>query len=154
MTEHEPAGSCAAGRCDRILLLLSLCADGAETPQQLAEIKAHLPSCAACRRAAAADAAVRARLAERADAPAPSWLAGFAARTVQLAAAQAREARSQNRLLWMSAAAALLVAVAVQTMTISAPDAPSRDNDSASLRESARVPLIRAAQLNRVREGK
>jgi anti-sigma factor RsiW len=149
MTHETPAGS-----CERTLLLLSLSADGAATPQQLAEIDAHLPSCASCRRAAAADAAVRSRLAERANAPAPSWLAGFAARTAQLALAQAREARSQNRLLWMSAAAALLVAVAMQTMGPRAPDEPSPVNDTASLRESTRIALIRSVQMHRDREGK
>lgn len=154
MTHETPAGSCAAGRCDRILLLLSLMADGAATPQQLAEIGAHLPGCADCRRAAAADAAVRSRLAERADAPAPPWLSGFAARTAQLALTQAREARSQNRLLWMSAAAALLVAVAVQTMAPGAPDGPSPVDDTASLRESTRIALIRSVQMHRDREGK
>ena len=149
MTHETPAGS-----CERVLLLLSLMADGAATPQQLAEIDAHLPSCAVCRRAAAADAAVRARLAERAGAPAPSWLAGFAARTAQLAAAQAREARSQNRLLWMSAAAALLVAVTVHTMAPGATDEGTPAKDSASLRDSARIALIRSVQMHRDREGK
>jgi anti-sigma factor RsiW len=149
MTDDTPAGS-----CERTLLLLSLRADGAATPQHLAEIDAHLPACPACRRAAAADAAVRTRLAERAGAPAPSWLAGFAARTARLAAAQAREARSQNRLLWMSAAAALLVAVAVQTMTPRAPGESSPANGTASLRESTRIALIRSVQMHRDREGK
>jgi anti-sigma factor RsiW len=149
MTEHEPTGS-----CERTLLLLSLSADGAATPQQLAELEAHVPSCAACRRAAAADVAVRERLAERVGAPAPSWLAGFAARTVQLAAAQAREARSQNRLLWMSAAAALVVAVTVQTMTYGGPVSPPAGNGTASLRETTRIALIRSVQDLRDREGK
>src|SRR5262245_23075807 len=150
MKNETPAGS-----CERTLLLLSLLADGAETPQQRAEVEAHLPSCPACRRASAADAAVRARLLERADAPAPSWLAGFAARAANLAAVQAREARSQNRLLWMSAAAALLAAVAVHTMLPAAPDDRNPPgNDTASLRQSTRIALIRSVQMHRDREGK
>ena len=149
MTQHEPAGS-----CERSLLLLSLFADGAATPQQAAELEAHLPSCEPCRRAAAADVAVRRRLAERAGAPAPSWLAGFAARTVQLAAAQAREARSQNRLLWMSAAAALVVAVTVQTMTFGAPAVAPEGDGIASVRETTRIAFIRSVLDQRDREGK
>lgn len=149
MTEETPVGS-----CERTLLLLSLVADGAATPQQLDEVKAHLPSCPACRRAAAADAAVRVRLAERAGAPAPSWLGGFAARTAQLAAVQAREARSQNRLLWMSAAAALLAAVTVQTFTSHGDGTPASAPDTPSTRETTQIALIRSVQLERVREGK
>lgn len=102
------------GSCARSLLLLCLAADAVVTPQQQAELDAHLPHCADCRRAAKADLAVRRRLLERAGAPAPAWLAGFASRTAELALAQLREARSQNRLLWMSAAAALLLAVGAQ----------------------------------------
>lgn len=152
MNETNPAGS-----CERIGLLLSLLADGAETPSQRAEIDAHLPGCAACRRAAAADAAVRRRLAERADAPAPSWLAGFAATTARLAVAQAREARTQNRLLWMSAAAALLVAVTAQfALPTGAPAARNADTapDTATVRETTRLVVVRPPRLNRTDEGK
>src|SRR5437773_2328783 len=99
MTNETPASDCT-----RTALLLSLLIDGAATPSQKAEIEAHLPGCAACRRGQTVDEAVRRRLLERADAAAPSWLSGFAARTAALARGQAREARSQNRLLWMSAA--------------------------------------------------
>lgn len=109
MNQEPPTGS-----CERCLLLLCLAADGAVTPQQQAELDVHLPRCAECRRAASADQAVRRRLLERAGAPAPAWLAGFASRTAELALSQLREARSQNRLLWMSAAAALLLAVGAQ----------------------------------------
>jgi anti-sigma factor RsiW len=154
MTHETPAGSGDAGRCDRALLLLSLRADGAATPQQTAELDAHLPSCSACRRAASADAAVRMRLLERADAPAPSWLAGFASRTAHLAKSQAREARSQNRLLWMSAAAAVLAAVTVHTAMPRDPSPPARSDDTASVRESTRIAFIRSVLAERDREGK
>src|SRR6185295_803647 len=71
--EERPIGDCGRAR-----LLLSLRADGAATPSQVAEIDAHLAGCEACRRAAAVDVAVRRRVADRMDAPAPAWLAGFA----------------------------------------------------------------------------
>lgn len=137
------------GRCERTLLLLSLRADGAATPQQLAEIDAHLPGCAGCRRAAAADAAVAERLRARAEAPAPSWLAGFAERTAQRARVAAHEARAQNRLLWMSAAAAVVVAATVQVALVrSEPAAPGAEG-VVTARESARLALIRAPRLHR-----
>jgi predicted anti-sigma-YlaC factor YlaD len=140
------------GSCERALLLLSLRADGAATPSQLAEADAHLSACEACRRAAAADAAVAARLRERAGAPEPAWLQGFAARTSRLALATAREARSQNRLLWMSAAAALLVAATARIVLDVPGPAPSSHDDVASARESARLALIRAPRLHRAAE--
>ena len=156
MTAPPPTGS-----CERIGLLLSLLADGAETPSQRAEIDAHLPACEACRRAAAADAAVRRRLAERADAPAPSWLAGFAGATARLAIAQAREARTQNRLLWMSAAAALLVAVTAQFALPSGATTTRRTTGSdpanaviATARETTRIAVLRPPRFTRTDEGK
>ena len=160
MNETTPAGT-----CERIGLLLSLLADGAETPSQRAEIDAHLPGCAACRRAVAADAAVRSRLAERADAPAPSWLAGFAAATARLAVAQAREARTQNRLLWMSAAAALLVAVTAHFALPGAGPAPATNGGTTAnavisnavintVRDTTRLAVLRPPRLNRTDEGK
>jgi hypothetical protein len=111
-TPNRPLGS-----CERARLLLSLSRDGAATPQHVDEIAAHVPHCDACRRAAAADEAVGARLRERAAAPAPAWLGGFAARTVARAALEAREARSQNRLLAVATAAAVLVALSVNLLT-------------------------------------
>jgi len=148
MNETNPTG-----RCERIGLLLSLLADGAETPSQRAEIDAHLPGCEPCRRAVAADAAVRRRLEERVNAPAPSWLAGFAGRTVRLAISQAREARTQNRLLWMSAAAALLVAVTAQfALPGAGPAAPPRV--TATIRETTRLAVLRPPRLTRTDEGK
>jgi predicted anti-sigma-YlaC factor YlaD len=128
------------GRCDRVLLLLSIDADGAATPQQVAEIQAHLPGCAACRRARAADAAVRARLLERTRAVAPAWAEGFAERTAGLAIAQAREARAQNRLLWLSAAAAL--AVAAVTPAALARREAALDDGTATARDSTRLALV------------
>jgi predicted anti-sigma-YlaC factor YlaD len=127
------------GSCERVRLLLSLRADVAATSAQLAEIDAHLPSCAACRRAAAVDASVRDRLTERVEAPAPAWLEGFAARTARAAVVQAREARAQNRLLWMSAAAAVLVAVSAQFAVRSGPSAAT---ESASVRDSTTAALL------------
>jgi anti-sigma factor RsiW len=146
------------GRCQRIGLLLSLLADGAETPPQRAEVDVHLPRCEACRRAAAADAAVRRRLEERVNAPSPSWLDGFAARTVRLAISQAREARTQNRLLWMSAAAALLVAVTAQFALPPGAPAPrsavNADTAVAGVRETTRLAVLRPPRLTRNDEGK
>jgi anti-sigma factor RsiW len=148
MNEKTPAGS-----CERVGLLLSLLADGAATPSQRAEIDAHLPGCETCRRAAQADAAVRRRLAERADAPAPSWLAGFAGRAARLAISQAREARTQNRLLLMSAAAALLVAVTAHfALPGGAGAAPAPD--TAPVRETTRLAVLRPPHLTRTDEGK
>lgn len=135
-SRDPPTNDRPIGDCTRVALLLSLSIDGAATPSQQAEIDAHLPACAACRRAAAGDAAVRRRLLERADAPAPSWLQGFAARTAALAKVEAREARSQNRLLWMSAAAAVLVAVAAQFAARTRPAA------AGDFHEATRVALL------------
>jgi anti-sigma factor RsiW len=151
--DHLP--DAPAGSCERIGLVLSRLADGAETPSQRAEIDAHLPSCETCRRAALADAAVRRRLEERTNAPAPKWLDGFAGRTARLALAQVREARVQNRLLWMSAAAALLVAVTAQfALPGAAPtDAPS-PAESATVRETTRLAVLRPPRLTRTDEGK
>jgi hypothetical protein len=132
MTQHEPVGSCG-----RIALLLSLAADDAATPSQLAEIEAH-SGCDACRRAGLVDAAARRRLVERADAPAPSWLAGFAQRTAARALEEAREARSQNRMLWMSAAAAVLAAIAVQF-------AVKPHRTTPDIHETTRLALLRTA---------
>ena len=157
MTNETPLGS-----CERIGLLLSLRADGAATPSQLAEIDAHLPACEACRRAPLVDAAVARRLLARADAPAPSWLAGFAERTARVAIAQAREARAQNRLLFMSAAAAVIVAVTAQFALPGGVISRSRSGDAfnetaaqaTTVRDSTRVALLRSHRLQRAGEGK
>ena len=132
------------GSCERARLLISLSDDGATTPSQDAELAAHLPGCAACRRARSADRAVRERLLERTEAQRP-LPADFAHRTAALAVAQGREARSQNRLLWMSAAAAVLLAMGAQL-------AP---RDAAPAREYARAALIRHEihESHPVREG-
>src|SRR5512134_3661337 len=105
MNQDRPIGSCGRAR-----LLLSLEADGAATPAQRAELEAHLPRCEDCRGAAAADRAVRARIAARAGLGTPAWSAGFAERTARIAVRERREARLQNRLLWACAAAAVVVA--------------------------------------------
>lgn len=149
MNDEPPPGS-----CERIGLLLSLAADGAATPSQSAEIEAHLPQCATCRLAPIVDLAVRRRLAERAGAPMPAWLDGFGGRVARLAAAELREARSQNRLLWMSAAAALLVAVTVQFASASRDASSPASADTASIRESTRLALIRPPHLRGTSEGK
>jgi len=156
MNEDTPDGA-----CERTRLLLSLEADGAATPQHRAEIEAHLPRCAACRAAREADLAVRARLAERVGATPPSWLEGFARRTADLAIAQAREARVQNRILLMSAAAAALLAVTVQFVAGDAGlPAPANAPVTATapvitiLRDSTRVALLRAKRSHATDEGK
>jgi anti-sigma factor RsiW len=149
MNDEPPPGS-----CERIGLLLSLAADDAATPAQRAEIEAHVPKCDACRRAPAVDLAVRRRLLERADAPMPAWLDGFAGRTARIAAGEIREARAQNRLLWMSAAAALLVAVTVQFVTGPSGASSPASQDTASVRESTRLALIRPPHLRGAPEGK
>jgi putative zinc finger protein len=127
------------GPCRRARLLLSFLADAAATPSQEAELAEHLPTCAACRRSRAVDGAVRARLLERADAPAPAWLEGFGERTAARAAVQLRETRTQNRLLWTSAAAAVLVALAAEI----APRRPATDAMVGSAREATAAALIR-----------
>jgi anti-sigma factor RsiW len=156
--ETSVANEPPSGSCGRIGLLLSLSADDAATPQQLAEIDAHLPRCEACRRAAAADLAVRRRFVELTGAssgPAPPWLDGFAARTASRAVALAREARSQNRLLMMSAAAALLVAVTAQFAWPDRGAAPSAPPGEAAVpREAARSAVMRPPLLDRIQEGK
>jgi predicted anti-sigma-YlaC factor YlaD len=152
MTNKTPIGDCG-----RIGLLLSLRADGAATPQQLSEIDAHLPRCEACRRAAAADVAVRARILELSAAstgPAPAWLEGFAARTTAKAVSLAREARSQNRLLLLSAAAAALIAVTSQFAWPGRTAAPESLDETAALREAARSAVMRPPRLLRNDEGK
>ena len=157
MTHQTPPGS-----CERIGLLLSLHADGSATASQRAEIDTHLPGCTACRSAPLIDAAVARRLLARADAPAPSWLAGFAQRTARLAVAQAREARTQNRLLWMSAAAAVLVAVTAQIALPGGVLSRAGSNEAATntathattVRDSTRLALIRSHRLHRAGEGK
>lgn len=92
-------------RCSRVRLLLSLAHDGEATPDQHAEIDAHLPGCAGCRAAKAADEAVRERLAVPAAVP-----TGFGDRVSAGVARQRLEARAQNRFLVTAAAAAVLVA--------------------------------------------
>lgn len=149
MNDEPPPGS-----CERIGLLLSLSADGAATPSQSAEIDAHLPKCEACRRAPIVDLAVRRRLIERAGAAMPAWLEGFAGRTARLASNEIREARAQNRLLWMSAAAALLLAVTVQFIAPSRGASSPASQDTASVRESTRLALIRPPDLRGAPEGK
>jgi anti-sigma factor RsiW len=149
MTNETPPGS-----CERIGLLLSLRVDDAATPSQLDEIRAHLPLCETCRRAAAVDVAVRARFVERTSAPAPAWLEGFAARTASRAATLAREARSQNRLLWMSAAAAALVAVTAQFAWPGRGAPAAASDESAAVREAARTAVMRPPRLLRIDEGK
>ena len=152
MTNETPRGS-----CERIGLLLSLRVDGAATPQQLAEIDAHLPGCDACRRAAAADVAVRRRITELTAAtsePAPPWLDGFAARTASRAVALAREARSQNRLLLMSAAAAVLIAVTSQFALPGRDAVPASSGYTAALREAGRSAVMRPPRLVHNDEGK
>lgn len=150
MTIDEPS----PGACERAGLLLSLAADGAATPSQRAEIDAHLPRCEACRRALRTDAAVKARLLERADAPAPAWLPGFAQRTVARAVAQARDARTQNRLLWMSAAAAMLVAVTAQFALPGGALSQRSSNETETARDSARRALVSSYVRARAEEGK
>jgi len=147
MTNETPDG-----RCERIGLLLSLRADDAATPQQIAEIDAHLPGCESCRRGAAVDAAVRARLVERVSPAPPAWLDGFAARTAEKAVVVRREARAQNRLLWMSAAAAALVAVTAQFAWRGEGASPAAE--TASVREAARSAVMRPPRLVLVNEGK
>ena len=149
MNEPPPTAS-----CERAGLLLSLRIDASATPSQLSELDAHLPGCHVCRRAAAADAAVRRHAAERVVAPEPSWLAGFAGRTARLALAQAREARAQNRLLWMSAAAALFIAVTAQFVLPGGVAANRAPADTASVRESTQFALIHAQRPDRAGEGK
>ena len=100
----EPAADL---RCRRVLLLVSLGADGAATPEQTREIDDHLPSCAACRRAAAADRATGDRLRERAEGAPP---AGFSARVTAAAIAQHAAILAENRFLRRAAIAAVLVA--------------------------------------------
>ncbi len=92
-------------RCERVRLLLSRAADAVATAEQRAEIDAHLPECADCRAARAADEAVRARLAELASVP-----PGFGEQVLAAARHQAAVARSQNRFLMAAAVAAVLVA--------------------------------------------
>ncbi len=98
----EPASDL---RCSRVRLLLSLAHDGEATADQRTEIDAHLPDCADCRAARAADEAVRARLAVPAEVP-----DGFAGRVAAGVSRQRLEARAQNRFLAGAAAAAVLVA--------------------------------------------
>lgn len=153
MNDEPPPGS-----CERIGLLLSLRADDAATPQQFAEIDAHLPGCEACRRAAAADVAVRRRLVQLSTtdaAAAPAWLDGFAERTTVRARALAREVRAQNRLLLTSAAAALLLAVTAQFATSDRVAAPvSEGGEIAALRAAARSAVMRPPLLDRTHERK
>ncbi len=146
MSEEPPVGTCA-----RTALLLSLRADGAATPSQLAEIDAHLPGCDACRRCAAVDVAVHGRLAELAadaDVATFPWLDGFARRTASRAVFLAREARAQNRLLWMSAAAAALVAATAQFVDPGRSASPAPNVESASIREAARSAVMRLPRLS------
>jgi anti-sigma factor RsiW len=103
-------------RCERVRLLLSLCLDDEATPQQRAEIEAHLPACADCRAAQAADIAVRERVSAHAGIP-----SGFADRVGAGIARQRREARGQNRFLMGAAAAAVLLA-SVTAVSLGTPE--------------------------------
>lgn len=137
----EPAAPRRGGdlRCSRVRLLLSLAVDGEATPGQCAEIDAHLPECADCRAARAADEVVRSRLA--ADAAVP---AGFADRVVAGVGRQRLEARAQNRFLMGAAAAAVLIA-AVSLVTLESgtlrhgqgPGAPVADGSPRDIAGSA-----------------
>jgi anti-sigma factor RsiW len=155
MNEETHSETSPIGDCGRAGLLLSMAADGAATPQHLAELAAHLPGCEPCRRAQAADRAVRERLRERAGAGTPSWSAGFAERTVALALREAREARGQNRMLFACAAAAVLVAVTVQLVSPfglggdAAPRFEPGSGETASVQEPTKVALIRLQRLQR-----
>jgi len=104
-TDPSPPTPTSDLRCDRVRLLLSLDFDSEATEAQCAEIEAHLPTCAACRAARAADAAVRERLTVLAAVP-----TGFADRVAAGVARQRFEARAQNRFLMGAAVAAVLVA--------------------------------------------
>ena len=119
-------------RCERVRLLLSLSIDGATTPAQEAEIEAHVPDCAACRAAQAADVAVHQRAAEPAQVP-----AGFAARLVARVTRQHLETRAQNRFLLATAVAAVLVAGVALSVFRTAPDGPERTLQAGAVRDTA-----------------
>jgi predicted anti-sigma-YlaC factor YlaD len=140
-------------RCERVRLLLSLSIDDATTPEQDAEIAAHLPECGGCRAAQAADVAVRARCAEPAAVP-----TGFAGRVVARVNRQRLEARAQNRFLIATAIAAVLVAGVALTTFGSAtfgspPDRPTRTMQADAVRETAGRALRAGLASNRTPRG-
>jgi hypothetical protein len=85
---------------------------------------------------------------------APPWLDGFAARTAARAVALAREARSQNRLLLMSAAAAVLIAATSQIALPGRGAEPAPSDETAAVREAVRSAVMRPPRLVRTDEGK
>ena len=143
MNETHPPGP--HGRCDRAGLLLSLRADGAETPEQGAELDAHLAACASCRTDERADRAVGDRLRERARGVVPE---GFSAAVVAAALRDRAAAVAQNRFLRRAAAAAVLVAAT--SLGLHALDRRTAADDgtpSASARDSARAAVVRPRAL-------
>ncbi len=138
--------------CERARLLLSLHVDGEATEPQRAELAAHLAACAPCRRAEAADLAVRTRLLERAEAGGRSArFAGLAGRVIELAGRRRIDERSQNRLVVFAAAASVLAAATIAAL-LPGPDASTREGTGvASARHDARE-STRLALLARGRE--
>jgi anti-sigma factor RsiW len=132
-------------RCERNRLLLSLRADGATTPDQAAELEAHLTTCAACRAAAAVDRAVGERLRERAEGEVPS---GFSAGVLARVVAERARAAAENRFLRRAAvAAALVCAVAGGSIAFRGPanggGADGERSVAASARDAARASVLR-----------
>lgn len=133
--------------CERAALLLSLRTDGAATPEQTAELAAHHAACVRCRDGAGVasrvDAAVGARLRERAAGAVPP---GFAASVVAAALAERAQAIAANRFLRRAAAAAVLVAaVAGGSLLVGAGSGrgPASDAGFASARDAARTVVFR-----------
>ena len=110
--EGPPGGSDTY--CERVRLLLSLHVDGEATPTQRSEIEEHLPGCPPCQAAQRVDLAVRQHM-EAVGASLPA--AALAEQVVRGALALQREARSVNRFLMASAAAAVLVALGAGLMS-------------------------------------
>lgn len=111
--------------CERIRLLLSLAIDDEATPEQAAEIAAHVPGCADCVAAREVGLAVRSHLGARSG-EVPSD--GFGDRVVT-AAGELRTARlGARRLLVRAAVAATLVgAVSGGWLALREPPAAGQD---------------------------
>ena len=132
-------------RCERVRLLLSRVIDDAATPDQRAEVDAHLPDCADCRTAAAADHAVRTRLAEPAVVP-----PGFRDRVIAATTRRMREIRAQNRFLMVGAAAAVLLAALTLVLQPDAGSAPGDDVATGDDRTRARTALTTSLAAGRL----